>query len=1210
MSFAELFHIATGHSHFPWQLKLFEKFVAGEFPSSATIPTGLGKTSVVAVWLIALALHPEKVPRRLVYVVNRRTVVDQTTAEVESLRKALVEKLELKKISDNLRHLCALPLPSPDSPPLAISTLRGQFADNREWSADPARPAVIIGTVDMIGSGLLFSRYTVGFKLRPHHAAFLAQDALLVHDEAHLEPAFQKLLDSIVTEQARSNDPRKLHVIELSATTRSDDSIKPFRITEDDENNNFVLQRLNAVKKLSLVTLGDGEKDHEKIIELAIAHKESGRTILVFVRSVESATKIAAELGKKAGSDKVLTLTGTMRGKERDELITKPVFKRFLPKGKNEIGVEGTIWLVATSAGEVGVNISADDLICDLSTYESMAQRFGRVNRFGERDNSTITVVYPKEFPHAKKISDAEKAVTEGKKDADKKLRETQEKEAVDIAIEHTLALLRRLGGDASPAALEQLPSTERADAFSPHPQIRVATAIQFDAWALTSINKPISARPPVAPYLHGEAEWQPPQTHVAWREELDVIQGGLQAAYPPEELLEDFPLKPHELLRDRTDRIVETLGKIISKRQMNHDVLPDAWLLNEFDSLRLIPLSKFAYASKAKKDLSKAEETELDELRSLLANATIILPKSLGGVSKQGLLAADAVGDTVNADVSEIENTRLRIRAASPAVPDQYAADYRLIRAIDTLLVDEHDEVESPTRYWLWLEAKNTINSEKRATTQPETLETHTRAIAANAAAIAEKLLGLPAEGEPDLCRCLLTAAEQHDIGKNRHQWQLGIGNTAYDPDKPKTILAKSGGSMRPRNLAENYRHEFGSLADAGNDQKFSQLSDDEKDIALHLVAAHHGRARPYFPAEEVFDYGFAPDDSAALAAEVPSRFARLQHRFGRWGLAWLESLLRAADYAASAGMVADNSALPACCHAPLSEKKDKSAIRQDDKKTTMLRVDVANPGQFFACCGLFELASRIAPDTLAYFKQEGSTNQWRFIIIAGVNERSEPALTLQSLLEKITAAEITAIEPADATSTPLHFGAPFDFRIDWWKTATADSSGLKVWAGSMEPLRIALAMRDAINVSLQDKSLATEAILFDGRVAYDPGNPAKKTEPFYFDAKRGPNADSRDVGFSPNSLHFETIAAPAVELLCLVGLQRAMPAPTGRQRQFVYNLWTKPLPVALLAAAINGQVSISNNYSYRFESWFRTSQKKHKAFLQATPTDKRTNR
>src|SRR5205807_7791067 len=130
--------------------------------------------------------QPSKMPRRLVYVVNRRTVVDQTTDEVMKIRENL--KTKLKNCPD---HVCEL----------KISTLRGQFADNHEWSADPSRPAVICGTVDMIGSRLLFSGYGVGFKGKPLHAGFLGQDVLLVHDEAHLEPAFQTLIEAIQEEQ-------------------------------------------------------------------------------------------------------------------------------------------------------------------------------------------------------------------------------------------------------------------------------------------------------------------------------------------------------------------------------------------------------------------------------------------------------------------------------------------------------------------------------------------------------------------------------------------------------------------------------------------------------------------------------------------------------------------------------------------------------------------------------------------------------------------------------------------------------------------------------------------------------------------------------------------------------------------------------------------------------------------------------------------------
>src|SRR5579862_6408493 len=194
MNFNDLFQRLTSHSPLPWQQELFEHFCKGGMPTSCELPTGLGKTSVVAIWLIALITHPDKMPRRLVYVVNRRTVVDQTTAEVVRVRERLRESSDLLT---KLAAMCAVPTDTP----LALSTLRGQFADNREWCVDPARPAVIVGTVDMVGSGLLFSRYTCGFKARPHHAALLGQDVLLIHDEAHLEPAFQTLLDSIVAEQ-------------------------------------------------------------------------------------------------------------------------------------------------------------------------------------------------------------------------------------------------------------------------------------------------------------------------------------------------------------------------------------------------------------------------------------------------------------------------------------------------------------------------------------------------------------------------------------------------------------------------------------------------------------------------------------------------------------------------------------------------------------------------------------------------------------------------------------------------------------------------------------------------------------------------------------------------------------------------------------------------------------------------------------------------
>ena len=246
------------------------------------------------------------------YVVNRRTVVDQTTEEVLKYRQRLARFDE----NDLKRSLGSL----------AVSTLRGQFADNREWSADPSRPAVIVGTVDMIGSRLLFSGYGVGFKAKPLHAGFLGQDVLLVHDEAHLEPAFQKLLVAIREEQNRCNEFRKFRVMELSATSRGQEP--PFELTriEKDipailpdpptEPVHFVWRRQRAKKTLSLHPLKDEKQLADEIVTHALKYKDSKQAVLIFVRKVEDADKIVKKLPKGCTQQ----LTGTLRGLERNRM--------------------------------------------------------------------------------------------------------------------------------------------------------------------------------------------------------------------------------------------------------------------------------------------------------------------------------------------------------------------------------------------------------------------------------------------------------------------------------------------------------------------------------------------------------------------------------------------------------------------------------------------------------------------------------------------------------------------------------------------------------------------------------------------------------------------------------------------------------------------------------------------------------------------------
>ena len=839
-TFDTTFKSLTGNPPFPWQSALYERFANNDIPASCNLPTGLGKTSVIAIWLIALAKHPDKMPRRLVYVVNRRTVVDQTTDEVEKYRKCLHDA---PRLMDSLRAIGTDNVVVPYRPePLAISTLRGQFADNREWSADPSRPAVICGTVDMIGSRLLFSGYGTGFKSKPLHAGFLGQDVLVIHDEAHLEPAFQSLLLSIQDEQKRCNEFGKFRVMELTATSRGKDNTFPnIEESKDNEADPIVQKRINSSKAIKLVSNSDSNKLAEELSALALKFEPNGNAILLFAGTVVDVHKIRDKLPK----GRVITLTGTMRGKERDALVEHPIFKRFL---SNPSSGE-TVYLVCTSAGEVGINISANHLVCDLSTFESMAQRFGRVNRFGNDTDTQIHIVYPSTFGKDGKVNELE-------------LRRMR-----------TLELIRKLDGNGSPAALGELDPVARVAAFSPQPTILPVTDILFDAWALTTIRDKLPGRPPVAEYLHGVSEWEPPQTKVAWRAEVSELKREFENERERKtfqklagEMLEDYPLKNHELLSDRTDRVFNAIKKLAAAPET------PVWILDDEDRVEVTTLGEVC-------------EGDKDDLN----HKTILLPPQAGGL-ENGLLDGSSKYDEKRKDYDVADECyskdgdRLRLRKWDD---DSIPAEMKRVRKVEIGVTGDEEE---PTKTWYWFVRPAFADADAKAGREYD-LQTHLDDAKAAAQSFVAKL-----KFDETLSSAIVLAAMYHDLGKDRLRWQRGIGNTKY----PDVKLAKSGNS---RGVTErsSYRHEFGSLLDVTKCADFNKLELDEQELVLHLIAAHHGRGRPHFPTEECFDDNPDHDKALSLANEVPRRFAKLQRKYGRWGLAYLESLVRASDILAS---------------------------------------------------------------------------------------------------------------------------------------------------------------------------------------------------------------------------------------------------------------------------------------------------------------------
>lgn len=238
------------------------------------------------------------------------------------------------------------------------------------------------------------------------------------------------------------------------------------------------------------------------------------------------------------------------------------------------------------------------------------------------------------------------------------------------------------------------------------------------------------------------------------------------------------------------------------------------------------------------------------------------------------------------------------------------------------------------------------------------------------------------------------------------------------------------------------------------------------------------------------------------------------------------------------------------------------------------LLDVDLTNPGQFFGCCGVFELAQRMWPRATAHFES------MQFIVSDG---------DLKTLVTKTAYTPIDVLEPANQTSSALRLAEPFDLRIDWWKF----ERDLKTWAGRMSVDRIATSLQRDLPNTLN------KGFFDDGHVII--GADGKKVEPYYFDGRRGATALPLDVGFSSDALSLETVAFSATEFFTLVGLQRFRPS-TVKRRICRYRAWRASLPVTLAALA-TADVIPDDGPLFQFESAFRTDQRKHKAFSPAIP-------
>jgi len=167
----------------------------------------------------------------------------------------------------------------------------------------PFRSSVLVGTVDKVGSGLLFSAYGEGAYAKPRYAGLLGNDTLVIFDECHLVPAFQALLDNV---ELAGGKLRPFHTMTMSATSSGDD----ITFSEEDLTNPVLGARLNAKKKLNLIETT--MKLTQQIVKLA--RTDPPKRTIVFVNSPSTAVEVGELLrGPSLGLNLCVPISRTVR---------------------------------------------------------------------------------------------------------------------------------------------------------------------------------------------------------------------------------------------------------------------------------------------------------------------------------------------------------------------------------------------------------------------------------------------------------------------------------------------------------------------------------------------------------------------------------------------------------------------------------------------------------------------------------------------------------------------------------------------------------------------------------------------------------------------------------------------------------------------------------------------------------------------------------
>jgi CRISPR-associated endonuclease/helicase Cas3 len=384
--FRQFFRAATGFPPYAWQIKAA---VEG-LPQILPIPTGLGKTegSTLA-WAWRRFARKDDEPLHLVYCLPMRSLVRQT---VERLRDCFSA---LKSWNG------AIDIP-------IFQLIGGDVEEG--WDALPDRPWVLVGTQDMLLSRALNRGYGMSRFDWPVHFGLLNQDCHWIVDEVQLMgPGLWTTAQLDWMRRHRFPGVKPCRTTWMSATLGGQflqttdrkrdgcDAVEPFDAgLESDSNEAFKLLRA-AWRRTTLHQPATGARAKPRAEQIASEAKSahaSGTLTLIVCNTVKTAQDIFQKLG--ADSAPKILLTSRFRAGDRTEYErTLQIFekRRKMSQSGRVGGDDPGLICVSTQVIEAGLDISAHRLWTEHAPWPSLVQRLGRLNRDG-KDNEARAVVW------------------------------------------------------------------------------------------------------------------------------------------------------------------------------------------------------------------------------------------------------------------------------------------------------------------------------------------------------------------------------------------------------------------------------------------------------------------------------------------------------------------------------------------------------------------------------------------------------------------------------------------------------------------------------------------------------------------------------------------------------------------------------------------------------------------------------------------------